>query len=142
MTEVSRRSWRPATISGLASIASRIRVEGPGEGVARVRRGDGRRIGEERVGPGDIAQRERERLDPAAVDGGPEPIRRRAEGPRHGRPVGDLRRMLGLPVVVLAPAVHPGQEQRHAVLAGAHVADRARLLAVARQAGGGQLVER
>src|SRR5688572_23080987 len=49
--------------------------------------------------------------------------------------------MLWLPVGPEIPALEAGQEQRDRVLAGAHVADRACLLAIPRQAGGGQRIE-
>ena len=109
---------------------------------ARVLGRDRGRVGEHRVGLGDLAQREGVGLDAAAIDRGPEPLRGRAVGACDRAPVGGLRRMLRLPVRLEVPALEPRQEQRHRVLAGAHVADRAGLLAVARQARGGQRVER
>ena len=109
---------------------------------ARVLGRDRGRVGEHRVGPGDLAEREGIGLDAAAVDRRPELRRGRAERPRDRRPVGDLRRVARLPVVGRVPAAEPAQQERDGVLAGAHVPDRARLLAVAGQPGGGQRVER
>jgi hypothetical protein len=46
------------------------------------------------------------------------------------------------PVVREVPVAQAGEKEQDGVLAGAHVADGTRLLAVAREPGGGQLVER
>ncbi len=112
------------------------------EGSARVLRGHGARVGEHRVGLRDLAERERVGLDPAAIDGGPQPLRRRAVGPRDRTPVRGLGGMLRLPVRLEVPVLEPRQQQRHRMLAGAHVADGAGLLPVTGEAGRRQRVER
>ncbi len=116
--------------------------EGGRERPPRVLGGDGFRVRQQRVRLCDLSQREGVRLYAAAVDRGPQPLRGRAVGPRDRAAVGRLGRMLGLPVRLEIPALEPGQEQRDRVLARAHVADRAGLLAIPRKPGGGQRVER
>ena len=56
--------------------------------------------------------------------------------------IGDLRRVARLPVVLGIPALELREQEGHRVLARAHVPDRAGLLAVARQACGGERIER
>ena len=142
MSDVSRRSCRPPTISGSASIASRITVNPGATALRGSLAGERAGVGEHRVGAGDLAQREGIGLDPAAVDGGHELLRGRPERPGDRRPVRDLRRMRRLPVVGGVPALQLREHERHRVLARAHVADRAGLLAVARESGRGERVER
>ena len=117
-------------------------VNDAGDLGARVVGRDRLRVGQHRVCAGDLAQVERVSLDPAAID-------RRAQL-RRGRPVclgdrraiGDLRWVTRLPVLGRIPAPQPGKQERDRVLPGAHMTDRAGLLAVACQARRRQLVER
>ena len=143
ISEVSSRSRLPPTISGCASIASRT-VSSAGASDARgSSAAHGRRVGEHRVGLGDLAQRERVGEHAAAVDRRPELVpagprrpARRPRGTRHGP---------GGPSPSSPRAAQPLQtreQEEHRVLPGAHVADRAGPLAVARQPRRGQLVQR
>ena len=142
MIEVSIRSRVPATRSGCASIASRTIVSDPASGCPRIGGRHGRGIREEGVGPRDLAQRECVRRHAAAVDARPQPRRRRPERLRDDLAIRHLGGMLVEPVVVRRPVVEPAQQQEHRVLAGAHVPDLARALAVAGEARGGERVER
>ena len=95
MTDVSRRSWRPATISGLASIASRIRVRGLGDGGPRVLRVDRRRDrrGTRRPGRHRAAGRRtsRRRSHRWPSEGDPASSRTPARRPSGRRPATDAR---------------------------------------------------
>ena len=117
ISEVSSRSCRPATISGLASIASRT------PSAARRRRRAGRRPGRPRGRPGTRRRgrpraagrrtsRRRSRRSPSAASPGVVP--KRARPPRDSATCDGW---LGVPVVVRLPAVQPRQEQRDACAA-------------------------
>ena len=107
ISDVSSRSWRPPTISGLRQHRVADLDEARRQLGSRGRRRDRGRVREHRVGPGDLVEREGVGLDAAAVDRGLEPIGCRAERPGHRRSVGDLRWMAGLPVVRRIPALQP-----------------------------------
>ena len=127
---------------GSASIASRTSVSGAASERTGVALSDARRVGQERVRLGDLAEPEGEGLHPAAVDGGLQPLRRRPVGPRDGRAVGACDGCSGCQYVSRSQPFSRDSSKDDGVLAGAHVADRAGLLAVPGEARGGQRVER
>src|SRR5439155_953885 len=87
--DAARRRLHQRRVEPVACPADHLRMgehrvsdagQGGGERRARVGPGHGRRVGEERVGPGNLAQGKRIRGDPAAVDRYPETAWRDAEG--------------------------------------------------------------
>ena len=130
MSDVSSRSRVPPTSSGCATIASRIvrsdaarpcrgSPAGTASGSARkayARATDARGKAKVSTPQPSIAVRSRSGVVAKA----------RATAARSR----DLGRMAGVPVVLQTPVAEAGQEEHRRVIAGAHVADRARLLAI------------
>ena len=108
---------------------------------ARVVGGEGRRVGQHRVGLRDLAQRERVGEHATAVERRPQAFRLDRVGTRDGLAVRDMRRVVRLPVVLERPIPQTCEQDEHRMLPGAHVAHRAGPLAVARQPSCRQLVQ-
>ena len=142
ISDVSSRSREPATISGWATIASRIaRSAG-----ARLRRGSsaGTASGSARraYARATAASGNANVCDAAPVDRGPQPLRRRLEGAGDDGPDGSLHRVARIPVVLQGPVAQARQEQHRGVVAGAHVADGTGPLTVAGEPRRGERVKR
>src|SRR5204863_9833014 len=104
--------------------------------------GHGSWVSQEGVSPGNLTEREREGLDAARVDRGDQAVGPGSKGSCHRGTVGDLGRVVGLPVRVGWPVLQSAQQDERRVLAGAVVPNRSGLLAVACQPSGRERVQR
>ena len=95
-----------------------------GERRAGIAGGERLGVGEDRERAGDLAQRERVGEDAAAVDARPDARGIDRERGADGLADRGLRRVVVLPVRLELPAAELGQQDEHAVLPGAHVAQR------------------